>query len=90
MNFGTIRNVLVVMIEKGFVKRRKKGKAYLYRATIEEERAKKSMIHHLLKRTFGGSESLLIGALLKNRDLSMKELDEIERLIAERKKSSKK
>lgn len=90
VNFGTIRNILIVMIEKGYVKRKRKGKAYLYRAIIEEEKAKKNMAQHLLKRLFGGSESLLMGALLKNRDVSRKELDEIERLIAEQKKSSKK
>jgi len=87
---GTVRNVLAVMIEKGYVARRKKGKAYRYRAKIDEEHALKKMAQNLLKTAFGGSESLMMGALLKNSDVEKKELDEIERLIADRKRREEK
>ncbi len=36
LTYGTIRNVLVVMIEKGYVTRNKKGKVYLYRTKVNE------------------------------------------------------
>ena len=83
---GTIRNVLAVMMEKGYVSRRKKGKTHLYGAKIDEEHAMKTMAHNLLENAFHGSESLMVRALLKNRDISPGEFDEIERLIAEHKK----
>ena len=87
---GTVRNVLAVMIEKGYVTRSKKGKTYLYRAKIDEEHALKNMAQDLLKNAFRGSESLMIGALLKNSDVEKEELDEIERLIADRKRREEK
>ena len=87
---GTIRNILAVMIEKGYVSRRKHGKTYLYKALLDEENALKSMAHNLLKTAFKGSESLMVTALLKNRDIRRDELDEIEQLIAEHKRSGKK
>ena len=87
---GTVRNVLAVMIEKGYVTRRKKGKTYLYRAKIDEEHALKNMAQDLLKNAFRGSESLMIGALLKNSDVEKEELDEIERLIADRNRREEK
>ncbi|GAG76860.1 unnamed protein product [marine sediment metagenome] len=90
LTYGTIRNVLVVMIEKGFVSRRKKGKVYLYKAKTDADKARRNMAQNLLKSAFDGSESLLMGAILKNRDIRQEELEEIERLIAERKKGNKK
>lgn len=89
LTHGTIRNVLVVMIEKGYVTRRKKGKVYLYQTKIDKDQAQKKMAQNLLVNAFNGSESLMMGALLKNRDVRAEELDEIERLIAERKKNKK-
>jgi len=82
---GTIRNVLAVMMEKGFVTRRKLRKTHLYRAKVDEDQALKDLAQDLLVTAFKGSESLMIGALLKNRDISPEKLEDIERMIADRK-----
>jgi BlaI family penicillinase repressor len=86
---GSIRNVLAIMIEKGYVTRRKKGKTFLYRAKVHEDQAARSMVMDLLTRAFGGSESQMVAALLKNRDIHKKELSKIERIIFERKRGEK-
>ena len=85
---GSIRNVLVVMIEKGYVTRRKKGKGYLYKAKVAEEHAKKFMLQNLLEKAFGGSESHMIATLLQNREVRKEEIDEIKRLIENQKKEA--
>ncbi|MFC1528550.1 BlaI/MecI/CopY family transcriptional regulator [Candidatus Latescibacterota bacterium] len=87
---GTIRNVLVVMIEKGYVTRRKKGKVYLYKAKVSEDQAKKFMLQDLLEKAFGGSESHMVATLLKNSEVRKEEMDEIKRLIVNQKKGGKK
>lgn len=87
---GTIRNVLAVLMEKKYVARRKQGKAHLYRATVTEEQALAEMADNLLSGAFGGSESLLVAALLKNREVNPDELAEIEKLIEEWKRGEKK
>ena len=89
LTYGTIRNVLVVMIEKGYVTRKKKGKVYLYRAKVSEVQAKKSMLQDLIERAFDGSESHMIATLLNSREIRKEELNEIRRLIEDEKKEEK-
>ena len=83
---GSIRNVLAIMQEKGYVTRRKEGKAFLYHAKIREEQAREGMARNLLENAFAGSESLLVASLLERRDIRPEELQKIERLIAERRR----
>jgi BlaI family transcriptional regulator, penicillinase repressor len=82
---GSIRNMLAIMGEKGYVSRRKVGKAFFYRAKIREEDARARMVRDLVKTFFFGSESLLVASLLDTRDIRPDELSEIETLIADRK-----
>ncbi len=86
---GSIRNVLAILAEKGHVARKRQGKTFLYRAKVHEEQAKTSVVHDILTRMFGGSESLMVAALLKDRDIDRDEIEEIERLISERRRSEK-
>jgi predicted transcriptional regulator len=83
---GAIRNVLAIMGEKGYVTRRKEGKAFLYRAKVTRDEARRDMAGDLLDTVFSGSESLLVASLLERRDIRPEELEEIERMIAERKR----
>ena len=80
---GTVRNILATLIEKRYIRRKKNGKAYYYRAKVGEDQAKRSMVQDLLDRAFGGSESHLVASLLKNHDVRKDELNEIKRLIDE-------
>jgi BlaI family transcriptional regulator, penicillinase repressor len=90
VTYGTVRNVLLVLIEKGYVRRSKAGKFHLYKPAIDKEYALKSMANHLLNNAFGGSQAFMIRSLLNDSDIKREELDEIEQLIAERKKNVKK
>jgi predicted transcriptional regulator len=86
---GSIRNVLAIMQEKGYITRRKESRAFLYRAKVREEEARRGMVSDLLEHVFEGSESSLVSSLLDRRDLRPEELEKIERLIAERKRRGK-
>ncbi|MDP2982928.1 MAG: BlaI/MecI/CopY family transcriptional regulator [Candidatus Latescibacter sp.] len=86
---GSIRNVLAIMQEKGYVARRKEGKAFLYRAKIREEQAREGMARNLLENAFAGSESLLVASLLERRDIRPEELEKIELLISDRRRREK-
>ncbi len=80
---GTVRNVLALLIEKGYAARKRKGKTHLYRAVVDEEQALREMAGDLLEKAFGGSESLMVASLLKNRDVDPAEIERIERLISD-------
>ena len=78
------------MIEKGYVKRRKRSKVYLYKAKIDKENAQRNLAQNLLKNAFEGSESLLMKALFKNQEIHPEELNRIEKLIEDKKIEDKK
>jgi BlaI family transcriptional regulator, penicillinase repressor len=82
---GTVRKTLLILMKKGYVERRKDGKRYLYRASVGNDAAKKSMVGELLDRAFGGSASLMVAALLDRENVPADDIARIERIIAERK-----
>ncbi len=86
LSYGTVRNLLVLMIEKGYVTRRKEGKVYLYAAVIGENEARETMLMDMLSRVFDGSESSLVATLLSSSQVSDDKLDEIRNLIDRKRK----
>lgn len=83
---GSIRNILAILANKGYVTRRKQSKTYLYSAIVEKTVASKNIVLDLLSRLFEGSESLMVSALFKKEDISTEELTRIEQMLKERKK----
>ncbi|MHB9027774.1 MAG: BlaI/MecI/CopY family transcriptional regulator, partial [Candidatus Latescibacterota bacterium] len=81
---GAIRRILAILMEKGYLTRRKQGLSFLYRAKVERNNAYGSMFRDLLTRVFGGSSSLMIASFLDTSDISPEELKKIKRLIEQR------
>ena len=57
------------------------GKAFVYEATAKPGTVYRSLVGGMLDRVFGGNAGTLVAHLLKNEDVSQKEIDEIRRLI---------
>jgi predicted transcriptional regulator len=83
---GAIRRMLAILIEKGYLSRRKEGMAFYYRAKVDEEEAARTIAEDLLERAFRGKASLLVAALLDGRSIRKNDLDEIKKLIREKEK----
>ncbi|MBN1294319.1 MAG: BlaI/MecI/CopY family transcriptional regulator, partial [Candidatus Latescibacteria bacterium] len=83
ISIGSIRNMLGIMMQKGYLSRKKNGKAYYYRASIIRDEARKNMIRDLLVNAFEGSESLIVAALLNTGEIREEELEEIRRLVSD-------
>jgi predicted transcriptional regulator len=81
---GTVRKMLSILMEKGFVSRRKQGRGYIYRPTVGREQASRRLVTDLLERGFGGNAALLVAALIDSRCVDVEEMAAIRRLIAER------
>jgi BlaI family transcriptional regulator, penicillinase repressor len=81
VSIGSVRNVLAIMMEKGYLARRKEGKAYRYRAKVPKDQARRVIMDNLLSSLFEGSESLVIAALLEDRELRPEEKEKIRRLL---------
>ena len=75
--YTSVMSLLGVMTEKGLLKRRPKGRAYLYEARVEREKTIGEMLNDLLGRAFDGSAASLVARLLDESSPSSRELTEI-------------
>jgi BlaI family penicillinase repressor len=86
----TVTTLLNRMVDKGWLKRTKKGRGhFIYVPVISEERTKKTLLRDLINRLFKGSAPNLIQNAINSGDLDQKELDEISCLIDRAKRDRK-
>ncbi|MFA6242894.1 MAG: BlaI/MecI/CopY family transcriptional regulator [Candidatus Hydrogenedentales bacterium] len=78
-----VRSYLSILVEKGYVSRRKVGKAYYYKAKTHRDRAFRGMMRELVATFCGGSTRRLMAFLIKNENLSAAELEELARAAEE-------
>lgn len=80
---SAVRTQLRILVEKGHVRHEQDGPRYLYRPTVEKERAKQSALKRLVTTFFDGSAEQAMAALLDSSAprLSAAELDRLEGMI---------
>lgn len=74
------------MLDKGLVSRKAKGRSHLYTAVVKEAKVKQSLLDRLLNTAFKGSAVELIQHALGNAKPGTEEIEELEKLIQEKKK----
>ncbi len=77
----SIRTMLGILQEKGYVTRRRLGRKHAYRAIISAERARRRILRDILDRAFDGSVLDLVAALVKADMVSDENLARISQLI---------
>jgi len=77
---AALRSYLTILVEKGHLTRRAKGKAFYYRAKTRRESTFRSMLGDLVDTFCGGSTEALLCELLAKEKLSENELLELQRL----------
>ncbi len=80
--YTTVMSLLNVMHEKGLLKRKPDGRAFIYSARVDQAKTLKRMVGDLLSRAFQGSTSALVTHLLEQADPSEEELEVIRQVIA--------
>lgn len=78
-----LRSYLTILVEKGHVRRRKRGKAFHYAAVTPEHSAFRSTLRHLIDTYCDGSIQALLLNLIRSEKLSEAELVELKRLAEE-------
>lgn len=81
--YTTVMTMMGILEEKGHVKRRKEGRAFLYTPARPRQKVIASMVDEFVGRVFGGSARPLVLGLAKDRKLSAEDLAEIERILKE-------
>jgi BlaI family transcriptional regulator, penicillinase repressor len=79
--YTSVMSLLGVMADKRLLKRRLKGRAYLYEARVAREQTVGQMLRDLLGRAFEGSAPSLVARLLDESSPSPRELTEIRAVI---------
>src|SRR5687768_7278706 len=80
---STVRTILRILEEKGHVKHEQQGMRYLYKPTVNRDRARRSALNHLLSTFFDGSPEAVVSTLLDERSarLSDEQLASLAELI---------
>lgn len=74
---STVSSVVRILEKKGFVNHKAYGRTYEYFPTIAKEDYSKEEISGFLTKYFKGSAKRLVSFLVKEKDLSVKELAEL-------------
>jgi BlaI family transcriptional regulator, penicillinase repressor len=83
--YTTVQTMLNVLHRKGKVKRRLKGKAFEYQASVSRKKVMSQVLRDILNRLFGGSAESLVMSLVEDRHLTPARLAELNRLLEETK-----
>lgn len=77
--YNSVRITLGILEKKGYLRHRQDGQRYVYKPVIAPDKAKRSVMGHLLKTFFAGSPSSAILTLLdmSSERLSQDDLNEI-------------
>src|ERR1700730_1526780 len=65
--YTTVQTMLNILHRKGKLKRRLRGRAFEYSATVTEAKALNHAVRDLVDRMFGGSSEELVMSLIKSR-----------------------
>lgn len=76
---STVRTLLRVLENKGYVKHNVRGKAYVYRAVVKRASAERKAVRSMLQRFFGGSAEALVQRLIEDEQLTPEQLDQLGR-----------
>jgi predicted transcriptional regulator len=79
--YTTVQTLLGILEEKGFVTHEKSGRAFVYRALVDRQAARRTAVGHLVKRFFDNSPSLLVQNLLKDEKIDQAELEHLKKLL---------
>jgi len=83
VGYATTVKMLVIMLQKGLVKRDDSIRPQVYRAAVTQKRAQLTMLNDLLTRAYDGSAKSLVQQLLTARKCSQEEIRDIREMLNE-------
>jgi len=79
--YTTVMTVMSIMADKGYLKRKKEGRSYVYEAVYREQKASRTILQDVIDRVFGGSSAAVMQHLLETSEIDDEELKQIRSLI---------
>lgn len=81
--YTTVQTMLNILERKGKLKRRLRGRAYEYSATVTESKAVSHAVRDLVDRMFGGSSEELVMSLIKSKQINAEQIARLKRKLEE-------
>ena len=81
--YTTVMTMMNILEKKKHLKKQAQDRAYVYQATRPRGEVIKAMVGEFVDRVFNGSAEPLLVHLIRDRQLSKKELEKIARTIEE-------
>jgi BlaI family transcriptional regulator, penicillinase repressor len=81
--YTTVQTMLNILHRKGKLKRKLRGRAYVYSATVSKDNASGHALRDLVDRMFGGSSEDLVMSLIKSRQIDAKKIAELSKRLEE-------
>jgi predicted transcriptional regulator len=79
--YTTVMTMMNVLVAKGRLSKKRRGKAFVYSPTEPRESTVGAMVDDFVGRVFGGSARPLLLQLVQDEKLSLDDIDEIRRMI---------
>jgi predicted transcriptional regulator len=80
--YTSVLTTIRILDQKGYVRHRQEGRAFLYSPCVEEHEAGRSEIRHMMQRFFGNSRERLLLSLLGDDEIDPDELRRLKDAIA--------
>ena len=77
----TVATLLQRLSKQGWVRYRKHGRQFVYRAAVKREVAAQGVLQRIVGTFFGGKVSALTAQLLQSEDLTAQELEQLKQLL---------
>ena len=81
--YNTVSTIVRILEKKGFVSHTAFGKSHEYYPLTSKYEYKKTFVKSFLKRYFGGSFPEMVSFFAGERDLSLRDLEEIQGLLGD-------
>ena len=81
--FNTVQTVLTILHRKGKVKRTLRDRAYVYRPAVSREAAAGHALRDLIDRMFQSRPEELVLSMVRGRQLTPRQLAELQKLVEE-------
>lgn len=90
-SYSAVRALLRILENKGHLRHELSGTRYVYLATVDKQRARRSALRSMIDTFFEGSAAKVVAALLDlpREDLSEEELAGLSRLIEQARKEGR-
>ncbi len=79
--YTSVMTVMGIMEDKGYVKRKKSGRTFIYSPRVTEAATKKRMLRDVVDRVYEGSTMSVVVNLLESADIDPDELNHLRELI---------